>query len=264
MSVPEPALAVVTAAGSGTRLGCEGPKALVPVAGEPMVRRAVRLLALAGIAGVVVTAPEESLAAFRVAVEGIRDEAGAAIPVEVTAGSAFSRQASVARGLDALPDLAARAGAALDDATPVLVHDAARCLTPPDLVRHVVAVVRSGAGAVVPGLPVTDTLKQVGEGPVEGPLPVVGTPDRTRLRAVQTPQGFRWGVLRRAHRAARGRGGSESTAATDDASLVEALGLTVVMVPGDLMALKVTTRSDLLLAGLLASADDEGSGLGGK
>lgn len=251
-SVPAGAAwAVVTAAGSGTRLGCAGPKALVPVAGVPMVVRAVGGLLAAGIAGVVVTAPEDALEAFRAALpqEGPR--------IRVVAGSASSRQASVARGLAALPDLARLLGCRLEDGSPVLVHDAARCLVPADVVRRVVAAVEAGAVAVVPGLPVADTLKEIAppEGGAAGasaPLAVVGTPDRTRLRAVQTPQGFTWNVLARAHRAAADRAGSESTAATDDAGLVESLGLPVAVVDGDQRALKVTTPLDLAVAELLA------------
>lgn len=247
------AWAVVTAAGSGTRLGCEGPKALVPVAGVPMVVRAVGGLLAAGIAGVVVTAPEDALEAFRAALSARPEDPR----VQVVAGSASSRQASVARGLAALPGLARRLGGRLEAGSPVLVHDAARCLTPADLVRRVVAAVEAGAVAVVPGLPVADTLKEIAppEGGAAGasaPLAVVGTPDRTRLRAVQTPQGFTWNVLARAHRAAADRAGSESTAVTDDAGLVESLGLPVAVVDGDQRALKVTTPLDLAVAELLA------------
>jgi len=255
-SAPGPALAVVTAAGSGTRLGWEGPKALAPIAGVPMVRRAVAGLVRAGVAGVVVTAPEGALTAFRQALAGVARTAGQSAPagrdpdavIRVVAGSTASRQASVALGLEALPALAESVGIRLSGDTPVLVHDAARCLTPADVVRRVIDAVSAGAVAVVPGLPVTDTLKEVE--PANGR--VIGTPDRSRLRAVQTPQGFTWNELVGAHRAAAMRAGAESTAATDDAGLVEALGLPVVIVDGDVRALKVTTPLDLALADLLA------------
>ncbi|MBA3744975.1 2-C-methyl-D-erythritol 4-phosphate cytidylyltransferase, partial [Sporichthya sp.] len=118
----------------------------------------------------------------------------------------------------------------------VLVHDAARPLVPVELVDAVAAAVRAGAEAVIPALPVADTIKQV-----EGGL-VVATPDRSGLAAVQTPQGFSREVLEKAHAAATG------DTATDDAGLVERLGLPVRTVPGSEEAFKVTRPVDLLLA----------------
>jgi 2-C-methyl-D-erythritol 4-phosphate cytidylyltransferase len=114
----------------------------------------------------------------------------------------------------------------------VLVHDAARCLTPVSVFERVIGAVRGGAVAVVPGLAVVDTIKQVDAGGV-----VVATPPRSSLRAVQTPQGFRRDVLERAH--------AVSSEATDDAALVEALGEAVLVVEGDALAFKVTTPGDL-------------------
>lgn len=122
----------------------------------------------------------------------------------------------------------------------VLVHDAARAFVPPDLVRAVVAQVRAGAPAVVPVLPVTDTVKQVDE-----LGRILSTVDRSRLRAVQTPQGFRADVLLRAHEIVTGQ-------ATDDAGLVERLGERVHTVPGDPLAFKVTTPFDLMIAEAVA------------
>jgi 2-C-methyl-D-erythritol 4-phosphate cytidylyltransferase len=140
------------------------------------------------------------------------------------------RVASVALGL-----------AAVDDADVVLVHDAARCLCPGDVARAVVTAVRDGHGAVIPALPVADTVRRVD--PVGR---VVGLVDRTGLLAVQTPQGFRPDVLRRAHEAALGS--SAAARATDDAGLVEAVGGEVVTVPGDPRAFKITTPLDLAMA----------------
>lgn len=114
----------------------------------------------------------------------------------------------------------------------VLVHDAARCLAPPVVFERVVEALRAGAVAVVPGLAVTDTIKQV-----DATGTVLATPDRASLRAVQTPQGFAVDVLHRAH-----AGGG---VATDDAALVEALGLPVLVVDGDVRAAKITTPADL-------------------
>ena len=116
------------------------------------------------------------------------------------------------------------------------MHDAARPLVPVELVDAVAAAIRAGAGAVIPALPVADTVKEV-----DGGL-VVGTPDRSRLVAVQTPQGFARDVLEKAHAAAAGGD------ATDDAGLVERLGIPVRTVPGSEEAFKVTRPVDLLLA----------------
>ena len=276
-------VAVLTAAGSGTRLGAPGPKALVQVAGESLVRRAVRCLLSSGVVDhVVVTAPAEYLDRFEAEVgadveaqaagPGARGPAGASgapeafaapgssgacVGVEVVPGSPSSRQASVALGLTAA--LAAR-----PDAVVVLVHDAARALTPPGVVRRVVAAVRAGHDAVVPALPVTDTVKEVSLAGRTGPdgapaagVPVeevVGTPDRARLRAVQTPQGFATATLVAAHRLGADRAVDETRAASDDAGLVEAAGGTVVVVEGDPLAMKVTAPLDLALAESLAAA----------
>ncbi|MCF4122165.1 2-C-methyl-D-erythritol 4-phosphate cytidylyltransferase [Antribacter sp. KLBMP9083] len=229
-------LAILTAAGSGTRLGRDLPKALVELGGLPLVLHAARRLAASGVVdGLVVTAPA-GLAA--VVTEVVARDPHIEVPVRVVEGGA-TRQASVATGL--------RMARAADDV--VLVHDAARPLVPPSLVRRVVEAVRSGHRAVVPGLPVTDTIKQVIPGP--GAELVVGTPDRSLLRAVQTPQGFERGLLVRAHEAGAVRAAAEHLAATDDAGLVEALGEKVHIVPGDDLAFKITTERDLWLAELV-------------
>lgn len=240
---PAPVIAVVTAAGSGSRLGAQLPKGLVPLAGQSLVRRAVRgLLASGALERVVVTAPEGRIEDFRREVTDL----GA---VDVVAGSPASRQASVALGLEA-------ALRAQPDAALILVHDAARALTPPDVIRRVVTALREGHEAVIPVMPVTDTIKEVRPG--EAAEPIVATPDRARLRAVQTPQGFARDTLLAAHRAGARRAASEALAASDDAGLVEAMGVDVVAVAGDALALKVTTRIDLLLAEALL-AEEGGS-----
>jgi 2-C-methyl-D-erythritol 4-phosphate cytidylyltransferase len=127
--------------------------------------------------------------------------------------------------------------AAVGDAEFVLVHDAARALTPSSLIARVVGALQSGHAAVVPALPVSDTIKTVDANGV-----VLGTPERSGLRAVQTPQGFRTELLRRAYERA-GAGGF-----TDDASVVESMGTPVQVVEGDPLAFKITTPNDLLLA----------------
>ena len=249
-SAPGGAVAVLTAAGSGSRLGAGVPKALVPVGGVSLLRRAAAGLIASGVVShVVVTAPAEEVDRFRAELEGLPDgSAGAAAGrrggIEIVAGSPRSRQASVALGL-------AAALAAVPQVDVVIVHDAARALTPPEVTQRVVAAVRAGHEAVVPALPVTDTVKEVEARPAGEPEPVVGTPRRDRLRAVQTPQGFSTPVLVAAHRAGAERAGDEALAASDDAGLVEACGGSVVVVAGDERAMKVTTPMDLALAELL-------------
>ena len=229
------ACAVLTAAGSGSRLGCEVPKALVELSGRPLVWWAARGLRAGGVGTIVVTAPAASLEEFRA---GIADIGG----VEVVAGSDRSRQASVALGLAALGQR--------NEGDVVLVHDAARPLTPAQVTARVIDAVRAGAGAVIPVLPVTDTLKSVDASGV-----VTGTPRRADMVAVQTPQGFRWDVLTRAHEAGASLGADEAVAATDDAGLVEAIGAVVHTVAGDERSLKVTRPLDLSLAQLLAGQE---------
>ncbi|UED84801.1 2-C-methyl-D-erythritol 4-phosphate cytidylyltransferase [Streptomyces profundus] len=228
---PARAAAVIPAAGLGLRLGPGAPKALRPLGGTPMLVHAVRAMARArAIALVVVVAPAEQVALVR----SLLDEHPPPPAVEqlVVAGGA-TRQESVRLGLAALPE----------EIEVVLVHDAARPLVPVGTVDAVAAAVRAGAPAVVPALPVTDTVKSVAATAASGdPEPVVATPDRSLLRAVQTPQGFDRATLLAAHRA------NTADQATDDAGLVEQLGVPVVLVPGHEEAFKVTRPLDLLLA----------------
>ncbi len=163
-------------------------------------------------------------------------------PADAAAESAVAggdtRSASVRAGLAAIDD---------DSVEVVCVHDAARPMASPELYERVVAAVRAGADAAVPGVPVSDTIKVV-----DPDGRVVDTPERSTLVAVQTPQAFRWSVLRRAHDAAG--------EATDDAGLVEALGGTVVVVEGDAVNRKITLPDDLDWARGQAAADTEESG----
>ncbi len=230
--------AVLTAAGSGSRLAAGIPKALVLLDGAALVLHAARRLRLAGVVEIVVSAPADHSASVLdlLSADSVLREAR----ITVVEGGA-SRQASVAAALAALP-------AAVDV---VLVHDAARALAPVSLIQRVEAAVRSGHDAVVPGLPVTDTVKRVAAANADGAELVRATPDRSTLRAVQTPQGFARDLLDRAHAAGAERAASEASAATDDAALVEALDRPVWVVQGDVAALKITTAQDLLVAELM-------------
>ncbi len=211
------------AAGRGERLGAVLPKALVALAGRPLLWHAVSgLLGSRCVDSVVVAAPASYADAVRNLLAGVGG------PLSVVTGG-VDRTASVRAALALAP-----VGVDI-----VLVHDAARCLTPPAVVRAVVAAVRAGAPAVIPVLPVADTVKRVDANGV-----VVRTLDRSELRAVQTPQGFAFDVLRQGYALGSGP-------ATDDAGLVERLGVKVLTVPGHPDAFKITTAADLAAAELL-------------
>ena len=214
------AAGIVAAAGSGLRLGADQPKALVRLGGRPLVRWAVEALRSGGVAQVVVAVPADHRAAFRRSLPGW---------VRLVDGGA-TRTASVRAAL-----------AAVDDAVDaVLVHDAARPLTPPDVVGRVLDALAAGAPAVIPVLPVVDTTVVVGEGGV-----VTEAVDRALLRRVQTPQGFARKVLADAY--ARLPEGAELS---DDAAVVRAAGVPVTTVAGDERSAKITVAHDLALAEL--------------
>ncbi|KJK55928.1 2-C-methyl-D-erythritol 4-phosphate cytidylyltransferase [Saccharothrix sp. ST-888] len=231
------AAAVVPAAGRGERLGPGAPKALRELGGVPLLVHAVRALARSRAVGlVVVAAPPDGVAE----VAALLDSHGLdGKDLRVVAGGA-TRQESVRLGLAAIP---AETGI-------VLVHDAARPLVPVDVVDAVVAAVRAGAEAVVPAVPLADTVKRVAAAATPGaPEPVLDTPDRATLRAVQTPQGFLRDTLHEVHEKALAEeadGGLPPV--TDDAGLVERFGGRVVVVPGHEEAFKVTRPLDLVLA----------------
>jgi 2-C-methyl-D-erythritol 4-phosphate cytidylyltransferase len=232
---------LVPAAGMGVRLGPGGPKALRTLAGVPLLGHTLRRIAAApSVAAVVVAAPPDAMDAVRAlaaaAFTGVDAAARGATLIVVPGGA--SRQESVAAALAAAPP----------DLDIVLVHDAARALVPTALVEAVAAAVRQGRDAVIPVLPVVDTIKEVA-----GDGVVVNTVDRAVLRAVQTPQGFRRSVLAEAHRRAEGRG-----AVTDDAGLVERLGVRVHCVPGSERAVKITRPFDLALAEHLLATEGPG------
>ncbi|WP_206496004.1 bifunctional 2-C-methyl-D-erythritol 4-phosphate cytidylyltransferase IspD/2-C-methyl-D-erythritol 2,4-cyclodiphosphate synthase IspF [Micrococcus sp. KRD153] len=247
-----PTALVIAAAGAGTRLGAGLPKALAPLAdGRTLLHHCLASVAAARAAGlaldaVVVLTPPAGADAGRVAAEV---DAGPHldVPVHCVPGGA-ERADSVRAGLTA-------ASRALADLAPagaprrVLVHDAARALTPPSVFGAVTAALETGVVAAVPGLPLTDTVKQVTPG--RGGVDVVAaTPARAELRAIQTPQGFDLDTLLAAHEAVRTDPTLDAAVLTDDAMVMEAAGHEVVVVPGDPAAFKVTAPADLDLARL--------------
>lgn len=220
LPVPHTAI-IVVAAGSGTRLAAGAPKAFVGIDARSVLRHALDGVFAAAPAQVVVVAPEglegDAETELRVAA-GDRADLGRV----VTGGS--TRQQSVAAGLAAL----------WGDVDTVLVHDAARALTPPSQIDAVAEAVTEDAG-VIPVLPVVDTLKKVADGAV------VAAVDRSELAAAQTPQGFPRVLLEEAYAAALA-GGIEYT---DDAALFAAAGHPVRHIDGSARAFKITTPADL-------------------
>jgi 2-C-methyl-D-erythritol 4-phosphate cytidylyltransferase len=212
--------AILVAGGSGQRLGANVPKAFVVVAGRTLLEHAMaRFAGHPDITSVVVVAPAAFVGRAR----------------EVTTASVVpggdTRQTSVAAGLAAVSV----------DADYVLVHDVARPFVPATVITDVVAALDRGADAVIPVLPVHDTVRRVG---AAGELQ--GVVDRATLVAVQTPQGFPREMLVEAHAAGR------YVEVTDDAALVEALGGQVVTVPGADESFKITRAWDLTVAAAVA------------
>jgi 2-C-methyl-D-erythritol 4-phosphate cytidylyltransferase/2-C-methyl-D-erythritol 2,4-cyclodiphosphate synthase len=224
--VPRVAI-VVVAAGSGARLGADAPKAFVGIDGHTILRHALRNVFAAPTAQVVIVVPAGREGdALTDAAEGPRE-----LVTVVTGGE--TRQASVAAGLAAV----------WGDVEIVLVHDAARALTPPDVFARVIDAVDATGWGAVPILPVVDTIKRVDGADVDA-AEIVGSVDRSELAAAQTPQGFRRDILEAAYRAAHEEH-------TDDAALVAASGHRVGTVPGDARSFKITTSADLDRARLL-------------
>jgi 2-C-methyl-D-erythritol 4-phosphate cytidylyltransferase/2-C-methyl-D-erythritol 2,4-cyclodiphosphate synthase len=225
---PETAV-IIVAAGSGTRLGADVPKAFVDVAGRTILERSLlSVLGMSEAAQIIVVAPGAQLGdAERIA----RAAAGVASSYLTVVEGGDTRQQSVAAGLAVLAP----------EVTVVLVHDSARSLTPASQFERVIASVRSTGAGVIPGLAVADTIKQVDwMGAVEA------TVDRSALVAVQTPQGFPRGQLVDAYAAA-------AQDYTDDAALFAASGHPVTVVDGDPLAFKITTPWDLARATSLVS-----------
>jgi 2-C-methyl-D-erythritol 4-phosphate cytidylyltransferase/2-C-methyl-D-erythritol 2,4-cyclodiphosphate synthase len=224
--------AIIAAAGSGERFGASIPKALISLGDRTLIDHALSSLS-AVVDEIVITAP----AGYE---DAIRTVAADRATV-VTGGS--TRSESVRIGLEAVSPTAEF----------VLVHDAARALASSDLARRVIAELKSGEVAVIPGLPQIDTVKVI-----DADGYVILTPDRATLRRVQTPQGFSYELLKKAHAEVAG-----ATDATDDAALVEKLGARVKIIEGEEHAIKITTVSDLATAlHFLGDTHDFSTGVG--
>jgi len=215
---------VLVGAGEGRRMQGTGPKLFLELAGRTLLDRAATpFLCHEVVRDLVAVVPEALVPAAADMLQALARPYH--VSVSALAGGA-TRQESVRLGLLALPP----------DSPYVAVHDVARPFVTAELIWRVLEAAEA-SGAAIPALPVRDTVKEVEEGRVLRSLP------RHRLWAAQTPQIFARGILARAHEQGRHRGD-----ATDDASLVEALGAPVAVVPGEPTNMKITEPSDLLLA----------------
>lgn len=214
--------AIVVAAGDGTRLAADLPKALVPLAGKPLLAWSLGSLARCdAVAGVVVACGESWKAEAEALLKEWFPRKGR------VAEGGVSRQDSVRRALDRVPA----------DTTKVLVHDAARPLADASLFARALFGLERGAGAVC-AIPITDTVKRT-NGDV-----IAATVERSGLWRAQTPQAFRIEALLHAHAEAARTG----ITGTDDAALLERAGEVVIVVPGDERNIKITAPGDLALA----------------
>lgn len=212
--------AIILGGGNGQRMGAKCNKVLLPIAGKSMIVRSVEAF-VPLVEQVVVVSREEDMPVMA------SELAQNGLDVPMVSGGA-TRQESVWRGLQALSG----------QCDGVLVHDGARCLVTADVIqRCMVSVEKCGTG--VAAVPVTDTIKTVSDANI-----ALDTPNRASLRAVQTPQGFKTDLLRQAHEQAQ----RDGFLGTDDASLVERLGVPVQLTEGSRRNIKLTTPEDLLMA----------------
>ena len=239
-------VAIVAAAGAGHRLGADLPKAFVRVGDYTLLQHTLRRIDASGAVDEIII-----MAAFEMCATA-QEQARAldlSTPVRVFPGGTL-RSDSIYEGLKYV-----MRDDADDTVGIVLIHDAARCFAPAELFTEVTEKVRSimaedAAAGVIPVLPMVDTVKLV-----DSADNVLGTPDRTRLRRVQTPQGFDAKLLWTVHQAAK----EEELTTTDDATLLEKFQLGVTTLPGSDKAFKITTPADLRLAQLLLEdEEDEG------
>ncbi len=252
--------ALVAAAGSGSRLGVDQPKAFVELAGRTLLERALDGLARSEVIdhAIILVSPDMRETADKLIQQDFNRASWAGMAVSVTLGGG-ERMDSVWAGLEEL----------------------ARCMTPPEMIARVVDSARYGAkhqawSGSVPVVPVVDTIKVVDQaraGSADGEILLEQTPARDTLRAAQTPQVFRLDELREANleylatveissaHASRNTGNQPLMTATDDASLMEMAGKKVTAVDGELLAMKITTPLDYRVATmLLADLEDTDKG----
>ena len=218
--------AIILGGGSGRRMGSDLNKIFLPLRGIPAIVRSIA--AFTGLcSGAVVVAAEHEMDAMRAVIRRCGMDR---FVLSVVAGGS-ERQHSVWNGLKALPE----------DAECVLIHDGARALVTPDVIRRTIASVEAH-GSGIASIPAVDTIKRAAKDGL-----VLETPDRSTLYAMQTPQGFRVELIRKAHEIAQ----SDGHLGTDDASLLEHAGMPVYLCEGDRENLKLTTPIDLKLAELI-------------
>lgn len=281
-SRPAPVIAIIAAAGQGNRLGAGKPKAFVELSGTSLLGHSISAMQASELVDeiIVVAAPDmldeavEVIAACESAVCGSA-ACEAAAPVQSGAAGvngALAIRLVPGRGERADSVMAGLEAISVEPGVDpiVLVHDAARALTPASMIDRVARAVADGASGVVPVVPVVDTIKAVtetaGHGEARSQAQITKTVDRSNVRAAQTPQGFRYSALFSANEMyyasvqADAETGTRSFVPTDDASLLEWQGVPVVCVDGDELAFKITTRKDLLLAqAFLAGGVAEGA-----
>ena len=216
--------AIIPAAGSGDRLGAAVPKALVVINGKTLIERAVESIS-PHVEEIIIAAPSN----FEIEISKLFSENK---KIKVISGGEV-RSKSVAAALSEVDE----------NADYILVHDAARCFATQAQTMRVIDALLDGDHAVVPGVEVVDTIKVIDSNNF-----AESTPSRSTLRAVQTPQGFSARILHRAH--------ESGNDATDDAALVEELGIPVRVVAGELSAHKITTPADLEWAKRLAETNE--------
>jgi 2-C-methyl-D-erythritol 4-phosphate cytidylyltransferase len=224
-------VAIVPAAGSGSRMNREVSKQYLALSGKPVLVHTLEVLeACPGVDRLLVVVPPQDLSSVRAEVLAPWNfrKVAAIVP------GGRERQDSVRAGLDAVDR----------DADIVLIHDAVRPLISVDLVERCIRAAAE-AGAATLGVPVKDTVKEVAP---DGRI--VRTCDRTMLWLTQTPQAFRRDIIERAHREAF----RDGFRGTDDTSLVERLGIAARMIPGDYRNIKITTPEDLVVAEALLAA----------
>lgn len=281
-SRPAPVIAIIAAAGQGNRLGADKPKAFVELSGTSLLGHSISAMQASELVDeiIVVAAPDmldeaaEVIAACESAVCG---SAACESAAPVQSGAAGVNGAPAIRLVPGRGERADSVMAGLEAISVepgvdpiVLVHDAARALTPASMTDRVARAVADGASGVVPVVPVVDTIKAVtetaGHDEERSQAQITKTVDRSNVRAAQTPQGFRYSALFSANEMyyasvqADAETGTRSFVPTDDASLLEWQGVPVVCVDGDELAFKITTRKDLLLAqAFLADGVAEGA-----